>query len=115
MSIFGKHMGALVLGVAGLLSATAQPLRAQTRQILTAQQQFPINPYWQVRPGLSQSQYLYNFTARAQALQQMPPWAYGYNPYPPTIYQQNSSPTYGYPYSYGYPSWNGGFPRFFGY
>lgn len=39
------------------------------------------NPYFQVRPGLTIGQYAYNLATVGQALQNVPPYAYGFNPY----------------------------------
>jgi hypothetical protein len=41
----------------------------------------PINPNFQIAPGLTARQYAYNTAIIGQALAQVPPYAYGYNPY----------------------------------
>lgn len=77
-----------VLMFSGLLLGEATPRAAaqfNLRTIPSAQQRFPVNPYFLVAPGMTQAQYLNNVRAYARTAQQIPPWAYGYNPYPNPI------------------------------
>jgi hypothetical protein len=56
-----------------------------------------INPYYQVAPGLTLNQAAYNTRVLGRAYSFVPPYALGYNPYPPAV-------GYGYPVGgYGYP------------
>lgn len=75
---------AMLLVSGFLLGNAAPPAAAQfnLRTIPSAQQQFPVNPYFLVAPGMTQAQYLNNVRAYARTAQQIPPWVYGYNPYP---------------------------------
>jgi hypothetical protein len=41
-----------------------------------------VNPFFQVRPGLTLAQAAYNISVLGQALQNVPPYVYGTNPYP---------------------------------
>ena len=118
MNIFTKSTAALTLAVIGILGfqtrAQAQfrsqfrpmvrPYTGQITQIPSVQQTFPVNPNWYVGTGLTTQQYLYNQSVQAQVFNQYPPWAYGYNPYPNPIYQQNyvTPPAYNYPIYSGY-------------
>ncbi len=114
MNIFTKSCATLTLAVVGILQA--QPAQAQFRnqvrpytgqilQIPSVQQTFPVNTNWYVAPGVTTQQYLYNQAVQAQVFNSYPAWAYGYNPYPPTIYQQNyvTPPAFNYPV---YPSYS---------
>jgi hypothetical protein len=62
---------AAVLGVAGLAWAVPAA-RAQS-------------PYFQVRPGLTLQQLAFNVSTLGQALQNVPPYVYGINPYPRVV------------------------------
>src|SRR5438105_42151 len=42
----------------------------------------PVNPNYWVAPGLTLNQYAYNMSVLGQALGNVPPYAFGYNPYP---------------------------------
>jgi hypothetical protein len=97
MSVSLRTAGALAVA---LLAAGA--LRAQNNQgprilyppspLLTSGviQQAPINPNFQVAPGLTGRQLAYNMGVLGNAAAQIPPWMAGYNPYPPAIV--NSGP-----------------------
>jgi hypothetical protein len=84
-----------------------------------------LNPTMRVAPGMTSQQALYNFGQGAWALAMAPPWAFGYNPYPPPIvmggagmggYSSPYMPGYANPYgSYapmvgGYGGSPGGYP-----
>ena len=45
----------------------------------------PINPNWQIAPGLPINQFAFNTAVIGRALRQVPPYAFGYNPYPNPI------------------------------
>ena len=48
-------------------------------------QPIPVNPNFQVAPGLTLNQAAYNTAVIGRAIAQVPPYAFGYNPYPPRI------------------------------
>jgi len=93
---------AIVLSAAVVLASAGEG-RGQFvfKTIPSAQQMNPVNPYYLVAPGLSQQQYLYNIQQYAKVAQQIPPWLYGYNPYPPVVVQPYVPP---YPYPTPYPT-----------
>lgn len=65
-----------------------------------------INPNYYIAPGLTINQYAYNMAVLGQGLSYMPPWAFGYNPYPaPVINYRPLFPTYVYN-PYISPYWN---------
>jgi hypothetical protein len=81
------------------LGSAASPARAQgprrgTPLVLPSPAQ-AINPNPYIAPGLSLNQYAYNTAVIGQALSRVPPYALGYNPYPPVI---NYGPVYPNPY-----------------
>jgi hypothetical protein len=91
--------------------ADASPVRAQaprnrplTVPSVAAQS---VNPNPLIAPGLTLQQYAYNTKVMGRALATVPPYALGYNPYPPVI---NYGPAYGAyanPYAaYGNPYFN---------
>jgi hypothetical protein len=79
--------------------ATATPARAQApggtplRVPSVVAQSINPNPY--IAPGLTLRQYAYNTAVLGRALSKVPPYALGYNPYPPVV---NYGPAYGSPY-----------------
>src|SRR5262249_46450321 len=87
-----------LLGVAllvGAPAAQAQPGRFPVN--LGGAQVLPnsaalINPAFQIRPGLTLNQAAYNTMVMGRALNSIPPWVAGYNPYPSPII--NQSPIY---------------------
>jgi hypothetical protein len=87
-------VGAAALVVVGLASSPSQagpPLGAVGR---TYRPYFaPINPNYQVYPGMSIRQYAYNVRVLSRAYSQVPPYLLGYNPYP--VYN-NYGPVYPY-------------------
>jgi hypothetical protein len=91
---FTPVAAATVLGM-GLLSSVSE---AQVRVLPNSQS--IINPYYRVAPGLSLNQYAYNVRTIGRAYQHVPPWIYGYNPYPSPIYVT----PYAYPTPYLYPT-----------
>jgi hypothetical protein len=99
MVISAKRFGAAAL--AGLVVLTAAALsRAQNRSntILLPNLRIPPNPNFQVAPNLSLTQAAYNTAVIGRAISQVPPWAYGYNPYPQSVNYGPSFPTYAPPY-----------------
>ena len=114
MNIFTKSFATLTLAAVGFLGFQTQaqaqfrplvrPYTGQIQQIPSVQQTFPVNPNWPISAGLNTQQYLYNNAVQAQIFNSYPPWAYGYNPYPAPIYQQNYvTPAYNYP---AFPSYS---------
>jgi hypothetical protein len=65
-----------------------------------------VNPFTYVAPGVSSQQALYNYFQAARAASALPPWWYGYNPYPapiistgPVVPYSNYSSPYTNPYA----------------
>jgi hypothetical protein len=63
-----------------------------------------VNPNYRITPDLTLNQYAYNLRVLGRAYRQIPPYALGYNPYPPPIYIYPSVPSYTSPYSLYTPS-----------
>src|SRR5262249_15410167 len=61
-------------------------------------------PKWYVAPGLRLNQAAYNTRVIGNAYSYVPPWTYGYNPYPQVV---NYGPVY--PYSSGYYPYSSGY------
>jgi hypothetical protein len=57
-----------------------------------------VSPLTYVAPGVTSQQALYNYFQAARAASMLPPWWYGYNPYPSPIYSPG-------PYTWGYGSY----------
>jgi hypothetical protein len=93
---FAIVAGLAVLGL-GLLSSEANA-QFQVRRVGATPVPFkmPINRNWLVAPGVTLRQAAYNTRVIGRALSTIPPWVYGYNPYPSMV---NYGPTYPY---YGY-------------
>jgi hypothetical protein len=51
-----------------------------------------VNPAWRLTPNLSLNQAAYNVRVAGNAAASVPPWLYGYNPYPQAV---NYGPVYG--------------------
>jgi hypothetical protein len=68
----------------------------------TAHAQVFVSPFFQVRPGLTLAQAAYNISVLGQALQNVPPYVYGINPYPRVAI--TGSGGYGSSYGAGYGS-----------
>lgn len=103
-----RQFGILTLILAGWLGLASF---AQAQFIIRNNPGFqPINPYnpsWRNNPGLSFSQYQAVIRAQARTAATIPPWLYGYNPYPsPIISTGPVIPPYN-PYT---PLAPGGFP-----
>src|SRR2546430_12608744 len=90
MRTFATRLVVTTLAARGVIAVPAQA------QVVNPVYQVPfgVNPYFQVRPGLTLLQAQYNIAAMGQALSNVPPYALGYNPYPRPIY-------YGQPYMGG--------------
>jgi hypothetical protein len=86
--------GAIALSLATASPALADSPRRRPVVIpsVTAQALNP-NPY--IAPGLTLQQYAYNTAVIGRALSTVPPYAFGYNPYPAVI---NYGPVYRSPY-----------------
>ena len=80
----------VALGLLGTASARAQSPSGRPLFVpsLASQATNP-NPY--IAPGLTLGQYAYNTSVMGRALSNVPPYALGYNPYPPAI---NYGPLY---------------------
>lgn len=114
------------LGLCVLIGAlSASPAQAQIRTRMPARPATPpvayrsyaynpyfyspyplINPNYFVAPGLTINQYAYNVAVLGQALSYVPPWAFGYNPYPQVV---NYGPVFAPRYVYNpyiSPYWN---------
>jgi hypothetical protein len=86
MWTFARRIGVVGLAVAAWLAFEAPAAQAQVRIIPSFQQRNPYNPSLvYVAPGLTQAQYLAQVRAYARTAAQIPPWLYGYNPYPSPI------------------------------
>jgi len=64
------------------------------------------SPFFQIRPGLTLQQAAFNVATMGQALQNIPPYAYGINPYPRVV--GGSSYNYGSPYGGLYGGYGAG-------
>lgn len=71
-----------VLAVA-VLALTTSESQAQVRVLPNSQS--IVNPYYRVAPGLPLNQAAYNIRVMGNAYSHVPPWVYGYNPYPAPI------------------------------
>lgn len=116
-SLRGFVMVAAAALVVGAVATSAS--QAQVRVLPNSQSL--VNPYWRVAPGLPLNQAAYNIRVLGNAYSQVPPWMYGYNPYPspiivtpaypvyPTYYGGNPYGYYGYP-NYGVPLYGSYYP-----
>lgn len=90
-----RHLIAGALTVAAIFGltnlASAQPLRRPIVVPPLSSYQAPYNPNYYIAPGLTVNQYAYNLATIGRAYQQIPPYVFGYNPYPPMI---NTAPSY---------------------
>ncbi|MFO0969705.1 MAG: hypothetical protein U0793_29455 [Gemmataceae bacterium] len=115
MSTLYRRFGLLALS-AGVWLAIQGAAHAQFvfRTIPSAQQVNAFNPFWRVAPGVSQAQYLATVRAYAATAATIPPYLYGYNPYPSPVI--NTGPVINpyNPYPYG-PLYGGANPYTPGY
>jgi hypothetical protein len=58
------------------------------------------NPFTYAAPGVSSQQALFNYVQQGRAVASLPPWIYGYNPYPQPIVA--TGPVFSTPYSTPY-------------
>lgn len=101
MLILARRFGAAALAVA-VLGAAGSPASAQG---VLPNSQSIVNPYFRVSPNLSLNQAAHNVRMMGRAYGQVPPWLYGYNPYPSPIVTPYYQPT---PYPYLDPLYAGG-------
>ena len=97
MATFAKWTGMAALAILTLLGVG--PGRADAVINPLFQVPFGVNPYFRVRPGLTLAQAYYNTAAMGQAYAQVPPYAFGYNPYvalyaPPPLPMYSPSAVY---------------------
>jgi hypothetical protein len=104
MAILTRRLGAAALGAvaAGLLAVTPAPAVGPNNPV---RPYFPgtppVNPNWWIAPGLTVRQAAFNVRTLGRAYQNVPPWVYGYNPYPQAVNLGPSFPSlYG---GYGVP------------
>jgi hypothetical protein len=101
----GRMLTALFVGLFALslaASAHAQQPRPGGRRPIVVPPLPTFNPNYYLPNGQSIGQNAYNLSALGQAYAQVPPYVFGYNPYPPTIV--NPYPTYASPLTYPVPS-----------
>jgi hypothetical protein len=93
-------VGGLALAVLILATGTSQ---AQVR--VYSNSQAIVNPYYRVAPGLPLNQAAYNVRVLGRAYYNVPPWLYGYNPYPSPVIvtPPYAAPVYPYYNPYAYP------------
>jgi hypothetical protein len=111
MLFCGRGAGVVTVGallVTASLGAAVEAHPPQAAKVYPSTAGF-VNPNYMVAPGLTLNQYAYNLSVLGRVYSQIPPYALGYNPYPPSInYTAGYSglvPAYSYymPYSrYGY-------------
>jgi hypothetical protein len=100
------------LAVVGLAALALSGTRAHAQVF--------VSPFFQVRPGLSLAQAAFNISVLGQALQNVPPYLYGINPYPRVAimngggYGSSYGSLYGTGYGSPYGSVSGGAPGMYG-
>ena len=100
-------VGILALGLTGIFvgSSQAQGQFVNRNGYLFARNSTSfVNPNYRITPDLSLNQYAYNLRVLGRAYSQIPPYALGYNPYPPPIYVYPRVTPYYNPYLYYTPS-----------
>jgi hypothetical protein len=85
---------AAVVAVTLAASAHAQQPRPGGRRPVVVPPLPTYNPNYYLPNGLSINQYAYNLSTIGRAYSHVPPYLFGYNPYPPTIV--NTYPAYPY-------------------
>lgn len=83
MCNFVKQLGVAALAAVVTGSVLVPSAHAQFRVITTSP--VIVNPNFQVAPGLSVSQAAFNIEVLGRAFAQVPPFAFGFNPFPPTV------------------------------
>jgi hypothetical protein len=51
-----------------------------------------VNPAFRVNPNMTLQQFAFNNTVAGRAISQFPPWAFGFNPYPASVYAPSYNP-----------------------
>src|SRR5689334_18553453 len=98
MATYANRLSVAALASVALWALAAGPAEAQFRIMNTNAGM--INPLWRVGPGMVPlNQAAYNTAVFGNALSRIPPWAFGYNPYPQL---QNFGPVYNPLLSGGY-------------
>jgi hypothetical protein len=88
-----KWFGITALSGLAVVALTASQAQAQrNRAIVAGYGGIPLNRNWLVAPGVTLQQAAYNTAVTGRALSTIPPWMYGYNPYPSPI--NNYGPVY---------------------
>ena len=92
-------LAAAAAGGWGMTAARAQAPRPNVVYLPSPIRPLPtpgpaINPNPFIAPGLTLQQYAYNTAVIGRALSTVPPYAYGYNPYPAAV---TYGPTFGIP------------------
>jgi len=86
MSVSHRLAATALLGLALATVTQAQPRPfgppSSTRPIIVP---FPVNPNQQIAPNMTARQAAYNIAVLGRAAQQVPPYLYGYNPYPAPV------------------------------
>src|SRR5262245_47751953 len=107
-----RRFGIVAAAALLLVGATSTASYAQVR-VLTNSQSI-VNPYYRIAPGLPLNQAAYNISVMGRAYSRVPPWVFGYNPYPaPIITTPVVTPVYPYygmypasVYPYPYPAYS---------
>jgi hypothetical protein len=99
--------GIVALGLVGLFAGAsqAQGQFVNRNGYLAAHNSTSfVNPNYRITPNLSLNQYGYNVRVLGRAYSHIPPYALGYNPYPPPIYVSPRVSPYYNPYLYYDPT-----------
>ena len=83
-------------------AANAQPPNIRGTVVIPSVQAQGINRNPYIAPGLTLGQYAYNLSVLGNAYSRIPPYALGYNPYPP-VYYGPVYPAYPVPTGYALP------------
>jgi hypothetical protein len=75
-------------------AATALAVNAANAQVPLPNSATMVNPAFRVNPNLTLNQWAFNNTVAARTISQYPPWAFGYNPYPPAVVNPFASSPY---------------------
>jgi hypothetical protein len=95
-------VAAVACGLAMASPAPAQSPYGGRPIYVPMQRPQTVNPNPYIAPGLTLQQYAYNTATIGRALSKVPPYAFGYNPYPTTVNYGPVYPTYAYPYTNPY-------------
>ncbi len=83
MCNFVKQLGVAALAAVVPVGMAVPSAHAQVR--VPPNSQGLVNPNFQVAPGLSLSQAAFNIEVLGRAFAQVPPFVFGFNPFPPTV------------------------------